>query len=64
MFSCMGLKERQIHKNELNNLQGAAQGRTKIDCRIYKKNSVVIYYLFPTTKIINLTYVSVYSNKI
>lgn len=30
----MGVKERQIHKNELNNLQGAAQGRTKIDCRI------------------------------
>lgn len=30
----MGFKERQIHKNELNNLQGAAQGRSKIDCRI------------------------------
>lgn len=30
----MGVKERQINKNELNNLQGAAQGRTKIDCRI------------------------------
>lgn len=29
-----GLKNVKFTKNELNNLQGAAQGRTKIDCRI------------------------------